>query len=245
MIASINRFFCLLAASIGFFVLPITQLHGQENLSAIVKASNTAVLSAQIDGLIEKIHVQEGQEFLANDVLLTLECSVQKNTLKKSNAHLLFVSKENESVKKLVKLNSASQMQVAQSRAELSKAKSDVAAAKHQVSLCTVLAPYDGNVIQTWVNAHENVQAKSKMIEIVDNRELATEFLAPSHMLPQLQSGIEFKLNITETSKSYPAVIDRVIPRVDAISQTVKVIGRLTSTYPELWSGMSGVAVLK
>ena len=231
--------------SASLIVLIPNNVHSQEGMSAIVKASNTAVLSAQIDGLIEQVHVQEGQSFSANDVLLTLDCSIQKTALNKSKAHLQFVSKEHATVKKLADLNSVSQLQIAQSKAELSKAKSDVDAATHQVSLCTVLAPYDGNVIQTWVNAHENVQAKSKMIEIVDNRELATEFLAPSHMLSQLQSGIEFKLNINETSKSYPAVIDRVIPRVDAISQTVKVIGRLTSTYPELWSGMSGVAVLK
>ncbi len=227
-----------------FFLLP-TCVYSQESLTAIVKASNTAVLSAQIDGLIENVHVQEGQSFSANDVLLTLDCSVQKTALKKSKAQLSFVSKEHETVKQLAELNSASQLQIAQSKAELSKARSDVDAAAHQVSLCTVIAPYDGNVIQTWVNAHENVQAKSKMLEIVDNRELATEFLAPSYMLSRLQSGVTFDLNITETNKSYPAVIDRIIPRVDAVSQTVKVIGRLTSTYPELWSGMSGVAVLK
>lgn len=231
--------------SFSLLLLPAVKIHSQENLSAIVKASNSAVLSAQIDGLIEQVHVEEGQSFQENDVLLTLDCSIQQTALKKSKAQLLFVSKENETVQKLAKLNSASQLQIAQSKAELSKARSDVDAAKHQVSLCTVLAPYDGNVIQTWVNAHENVQAKARMMEIVDNRELATEFLAPSHMLPQLMSGLEFQLNIMETNKTYPAVIDRVIPRVDAVSQTVKVIGKLTSTYPELWSGMSGVAVLK
>jgi RND family efflux transporter MFP subunit len=233
----------LLGAAI--LLLPAANSYSQENLSAIVKAANSAILSAQIDGLIEQVHVKEGHSFVKNDVLLSLECSVQQTALKKAKAQLSFVSKENETVEKLASLNSASQLQIAQSKAELSKARSDVEAAKHQVSLCTVLAPYDGNVIQTWVNAHENIQAKSKMIEIVDNRELATEFLAPSHMLPQLTSGLEFELNIMETNKSYAAVIDRVIPRVDAVSQTVKVIGRLTTSYPELWSGMSGVAVLK
>lgn len=231
--------------AITWLTVPNVYAQDAEVMSAIVKASNTAVLSAQIDGLIQNVHVKEGQPFKKDDMLLSLDCTVQKNTLQKSRAHFEFIKKENSNIKKLAKLNSASQLQIAQSGTELIKAKTDLDSARYQVTLCDVHAPYNGSVTRVWVNAHENVQAKSKVLEIVDNDVLDTEFLAPSNMLPSLQSGLEFKLNINETNKTYIAVIERVIPTVDAVSQTVKVIGKLRSAHPELWSGMSGTVILQ
>ena len=64
--------------------------------------------------------------------------------------------------------------------------------------------------------------------------------LVPSRWLSWLKAGIEFKVHIEETDKTYPARVTRLGGRVDPVSQSIKVIGQITSATPELMAGMSG-----
>ena len=48
-----------------------------------------------------------------------------------------------------------------------------------------------------------------------------------------------------ETGKDYTATIDKVVPFVDSVSQTVKVISRLQTEDKNLWAGMGGLVTLE
>ena len=48
-----------------------------------------------------------------------------------------------------------------------------------------------------------------------------------------------------QIDKSYAVQVVRLSGRVDPVSQTIKVIGEITQTAPELMAGMSGRAVIK
>lgn len=221
-------------------VSPWGHARAENDLAAIIKAPQTAVLSSQVDGLVREVKVRDGDTFKKDDELIVFDCTVQTANFGKAKAQYNYASQDYKSMKALAKLNSASEMQIAQSKTAYSSAGADLTTAKYQVSQCVVTAPYDGSVIQSWVNTYENVQAKSKLLEIINNNDLTAEFLAPSHMLNQLGAGRLFSVRVNETQQSYPAVIDRIVPQVDAVSQTIKVIGRLQSSHPDLWSGMSG-----
>lgn len=228
---------CVLV-SIVFSSVGVAQ--GENDLAAIIKAPQTAVLSSQVDGLVREVKVRDGDTFKKDDELIVFDCTVQTANYSKAKAQYNYASQDYKSMKALSKLNSASEMQVTQSKTSYSKAGADLKTAKYEVSQCVVTAPYDGSVIQSWVNTFENVQAKTRLLEIINNNDLTAEFLAPSHMLNQLGAGRVFSVRVNETQQSYPAVIDRIVRQVDAVSQTIKVIGKLQSSHPDLWSGMSG-----
>lgn len=230
----------VLTVLFGFTASSGVHAQGENDLAAIIKAPQTAVLSSQVDGLVREVKVRDGDTFKKDDELIVFDCTVQTANFAKAKAQYNYASQDYKSMKALAKLNSASEMQVTQSKTSYSKAGADLTTAKYEVSQCVVTAPYDGSVIQSWVNTYENVQAKSKLLEIINNNDLTAEFLAPSHMLSQLGAGRQFSVRVNETKQSYPAVIDRIVPQVDAVSQTIKVIGRLHSSHPDLWSGMSG-----
>jgi len=48
------------------------------------------------------------------------------------------------------------------------------------------------------------------------------------------------KVRIDETRKTYPARFVRIGARVDAVSQSIKVVAAIDGQYPELMAGMSG-----
>jgi membrane fusion protein, multidrug efflux system len=68
--------------------------------------------------------------------------------------------------------------------------------------------------------------------------------IAPSRWLAWLKPGMPFKVDIHETEKTYSAQVMRLSGRVDPVSQTIKVIGEITQTAPELMAGMSGRVVI-
>lgn len=213
-------------------------------LAAVIKAPNSAILSSQTAGLIEQVNVQEGDSFKAGDVLLSLNCTLQKASLAKAQAHYNYADKDYKSIKALAKLNSASEMQIALGKSEFAKAAADLRTSKYQVEQCAVKAPYDGSVVRSWVHSYENVEAKGNLFEIVNNGNLVAEFLAPSNMLTSLVPGKAITLKVNETQQTYSAVIDRIVPRIDSVSQTIKVIGTFEQSQSDLWSGMSGWAVV-
>jgi len=94
------------------------------------------------------------------------------------------------------------------------------------------------------VNRFETIEAKGKLFDIVNNAELVAEFLVPSNRLMALSKGMNVELRVIETQETYSATIDRIVPHIDSVSQTIKVIGTLNTYEPDLWSGMSGWVVL-
>ena len=217
----------------------------QLEFAAVVKSHQTAVLSSQMDGLITAVAVNVGDTFSKGDILLSIDCTLQQAALSKARAEVEYARNEYKSTKSLEKLNSSTKVQVARSAAQFAKAKAELDAADYRVSNCVVYAPFDGTVIQSWARTHESVNAKSELLEIVNNSNLIAEFLAPSNAIGSLKAGRTFQLMVGETGQGYAATIDKVVPYVDSVSQTVKVISRLESNNTDLWAGMSGLVVLE
>ena len=82
------------------------------------------------------------------------------------------------------------------------------------------------------------------LLDILDNRNLEVELIAPSRWLSWLKTGYGFQVRVEETDKVYPARITRLGGRVDPVSQSIKVIGVITGEAPELTAGMSGRAII-
>jgi len=229
---------------LAVFALPVIGVAAPLELAAVVKSRQTAVLSSQIDGLITEVKVLAGDTFSKGDILLSIDCTLQHAASAKARAQVEYARNEYKSTKALEALNSTTKVQVARSAAEFAKAKAELDAADHKATQCLVYAPFDGTVIQNWAKTFETVNAKSKLLEIVNNDNLVAEFLAPSNSINSLDAGRSFRFVVGETGKGYTATIDKVVPYVDSVSQTVKVISKLESGDSGLWAGMSGLVIL-
>lgn len=235
-------------------MLGAQQLHAADSLSqdntrqnrvaALVKTEQVATLASQIDGLISQINVKAGDSFVTGDVLLRLDCTLQLATVNKAKAQVEYARNEYRSQKGLQKLNSSTKAQVARSAAEFAKANADLEMASYQSRQCDVVAPFDGTVVQSWVMPFETVNAKTDLLRIVNNDDLSVEFLVPSDYLKALSTGKSFELTISETGRNYQLEINKIIPMVDSVNRTIRVISHLDNSDNELWAGMSGWAQL-
>ena len=101
-----------------------------------------------------------------------------------------------------------------------------------------------GRVGAIMVREFQHVSEGAPLLEILDDRNLEMELIVPSRWLAWLKPGLRFTVAVDETGHSYKAEIFRLSGKVDAVSQSIKVYGRLVEPAPELLPGMSGKAQL-
>lgn len=227
------------------------------------EAAQEATLSFRVSGQLESRPVDVGDTVADGTVLAQLDPTDFKNALNaargemaKAQAALEDTEADYERVLSVQKEDSGAISQKAVDRAKAAKsvAQASVDSASSAVSLArdrlgyTVLkAPFAGEIVATYVEAHETLVAKQPVVRLLD------------------QSAIEFKVDVPESLIGYARQVTSANVRFDIqpdidIPATIKEVGREASrgtrTYPvtlllqatnkfEILPGMAGKAYIQ
>jgi RND family efflux transporter MFP subunit len=216
---------------------------GQE-IRAQLTPRHYTTLSSEMAARIDRMTTRVGERFRKGDVLVAFDCALQKAQLAHAQAVLTQAEKTFVINQRLMQLKSTGQLELDIAAAEVEKAKADRLAAEAAVAKCTIIAPFDGIAVDQKAREFQYTNAGQPLLDILDDHGLEVELIAPSRWLAWLKPGMAFKVEIHETDKSYSAQVVRLSGRVDPVSQTIKVIGEIAQTAPELMAGMSGRAVI-
>lgn len=199
-------------------------------------------LSSEMAGRIDGISTKVGEHFKKGDLLVTFDCALQRA----QDAHARAVQTQAEKTyvidERLVALKSMGKLELEVAAAEVAKAKADVAASESLTSKCSIAAPFDGVTVDEKARAFQYTTPGQALLDIISDDGLDLELIAPSRWLVWMKPGYKFQVHIDETDKTYPAQVVRLGGRVDPVSQSIKVIGEITTNAPELMAGMSGRA---
>jgi RND family efflux transporter MFP subunit len=212
---------------------------------ALLVPATESILSSQVSAQITDIAVKEGQQFKKGTLLVKFECAENRAELQKARAELDAASKTHESNEKLLQHKAINRLEVDVSRANVNRARAQVNLMRARVGYCSIVAPYSGRVTKLGANRFDMVTAGQPVIEILDDSKLKMELYVSSRWLSRLSEGQQFSVQIDETGKSYPAVINGLGSRVDPVSQTIALYAEISGNHPELLAGMSGVATFE
>lgn len=198
------------------------------------------VLSSELAGKIVELPVKEGERFKSGQVLVALDCAEHKARLDRARAQEDAAGKKLEIIGRLEKLNSVSRIEMDDALAQLAMSKAETALNQVYVNRCAIVAPFAGRVAAKHVQRYQFVGEGEKLLELIDDGELELEMIVPSHWLTWLAPGQTFQVRVDEIGRSYPAEVTRLGARIDPISQSVKVFGRIAGNQDGLLAGMSG-----
>jgi multidrug resistance efflux pump len=119
-------------------------------------------------------------------------------------------------------------------------AKADASLAQAMVERCVIKAPFSGRVVERKVNRYEYVAEGTPLIEIIDDKNLEVEMILPSSSLVWLKIGHPFSLHVEELGKIFQGKIERIVSKVDPVSQSLKLYGSIDVNVEHLYPGMSG-----
>lgn len=213
------------------------------NARGVVRAVHEATLSAGMTAQVLKMPVTEGGSFKKGDLLVVFDCERAQADLRAAEAAMQVEQKTVETNEELEHFNSIGKFDLLISQSKLNKAKAEAEALRAQVKQCKVTAPFAGRVMERMAHPHESVSVSQPLLRIVDTGDLELDVIVPSKWLQWLKPGTPFSFKVDETGKASDAVVDRLLPAVDPVSKTVKIIGRFNGkSAGGAIPGMSGSA---
>lgn len=224
---------------------PTPTASGWQDIHVQVVARVAANLGAPMSGRLIEFPLRDGDRFDNGQLLARFDCGEQEGALAKAKALLREKREVLSTNSKLHSLGTSSGLEYQVAAAQVEEANADVQTVTAQVSHCMVKAPFAGRVASVTERAFQFVNLGAPLMEILDDRNLDLELIVPSRWLTWLTIGTKFTVSIDETATTYDAVVDRLAGKVDAVSQSIKLFGKLTRPSPQLLAGMSGRAMFE
>ncbi len=211
-------------------------------IRGIIKPSKKAILSSEIKAPIIKIHFGVGEKFNKGDILIEFDNSVYQSQYEAQSA----ISKSQkivyENQLELYKLDGITETELRLSELKTTELESLLEKEKFLLDQCIIKAPYDGVVIEKFVNEYELVTLDKQLIQIIASNNPELELIVPSSWVSWLKTGKEFEFVIDETQRTYSIKVLRTSGIIDAVSRTIKVICEFSEPDEFLVIGMTGTA---
>lgn len=212
----------------------------QQYVRGQLHARTFTILSAGQSGNIVSFSITDGDWVKKGRVIVRFDCRAKQAEKSVITAKLKAAKMKYEIYEKRSKLNNISQLELSQSEAEMHVMQAELEKMVAVLSSCEIKAPFSGVVIEKMVQAFQYVREGDALLQLVDNKRLEVEMVIPSIWLQKVKTKTSFTLQLDEVAITLQGKVDRIVGNIDPISQTVRVIGTISSPVKSLLPGMSG-----
>jgi len=216
----------------------------QPDIRAQVSPQRHTILSSQLAGQVTELALREGDRFKEGQVLVALDCDVHQARLDRAKAAQDAAQRKLEVAGRLDQLSSISRLEVDDAASQVAMLKAETALSSTMVDRCRIRAPFAGRVAAKHVQRWQYVAEGDQLLEILDDKDLELEMIVPSRWLTWLEPGLSFRFRIDELGRDFQAEVTRLGARIDPVSQSVKIFGRIVGAADGLLPGMSGTVTI-
>jgi RND family efflux transporter MFP subunit len=214
-------------------------------VQAVLSSGEGVLISAPIDGSLNKVHVQNGDKFKKGQTLVSYDCQAEKAKVSEIRAKLSVSNRQLEAYERLKAIDVISEVEYVSVLGQNNQDKAILSQALSRRNMCDVKAPFDGRVQDKQVENHEVVKSGRLLMKITSAEPLHVEMLVPSVWLRWLNVGANLNVYIRESDRNYEAEVIRIHGEVDPVSQSVHIVAKIEEYQEELLPGMSGRATFE
>ncbi|MGL6539261.1 efflux RND transporter periplasmic adaptor subunit [Aeromonas hydrophila] len=187
-------------------------------------ANRSVVISPEVTGRIVKIAVRSGQQVKQGDVLIALDAGKQQAELAEQSASVRDESRKLRDMRRLVARGAITTSELEGQEATVAQAQARADAAKYELSLRTLLAPFDGSVSLIDLSEGALVNSGDTLLHLDELAKLRLDLAVPERYLSLLRPGMA----VTATSSAWPdqsfrGVLETLDSRVSNDTQNIKV----------------------
>ncbi|MBF0370928.1 MAG: efflux RND transporter periplasmic adaptor subunit [Magnetococcales bacterium] len=197
-------------------------------------------LASEIPARIRTLSVKEGAHFAKGKTLVTLDCTVEKARLTRAKAVLKLAQAKADIHTRLSRYEATSELEIHEAQGEVAKAQAEQEIILAKLQKCRIHAPFSGQVVALQAREHQYVKAGDPLLDIQDGQNLEVHFLISSLWISRIRVGDPFTIHLEELDKTFAARVRGFGARIDAVSQSIKVIGTLKGKGKGVVPGMSG-----
>ncbi|MGG6897255.1 MULTISPECIES: efflux RND transporter periplasmic adaptor subunit [Rhizobium] len=214
-----------------------TTLQSVGSFNAVEGAS----LSAQVQGIVQKIGFQDGQDVKSGDLIVQLLADQQMATLQQYQASAANAQIAFERDSKLIKANTIAQSQVDTNLANLKAAQAQVAAQQALVDQYSIRAPFDGHLGIKLVSLGQYLAPGTAVVTLQSLDPIQFDFSMPQQALSQLKVGQSVSATVDAYgSEAFDGKITAISPLVDTLSRNLTIRATFANADRKLLPGMFG-----
>jgi len=216
------------------------QQQQQETYPVIFEATQRAVLSAEIAGVLTHLKFDVGNHVKKGRLVAKVSEGELGLRKKRSEYSLKHLSVKLKNLEKLIQRGLATEEEVAQAQMEKDVAYTDIQIFKRQISKSRILAPFSCVVVRRHVQRYEWVTGGQPVVEVVNPGKLRAVANIPSHLAVKLKKDQTHTLDVHDLNISVKGTVEAVVPEVDELSNTAQVIWKVDKGEHPMLAGMKG-----
>jgi membrane fusion protein (multidrug efflux system) len=213
----------------------------QPRISAVgtLTAREGIDVSNEVEGIVEKIHIQSGQTVKKGDLLVSLNDDVEQADLvsfkaQEDLARSLFKRNENMWKKKTI-----SETDFDNARSNLLVAQANVIQTKARIAKKSIRSPFDGVLGIRHVSTGQYVSPGTMLISLQDYSLLYADFAVPEKYFPDIATGLKVNFRISAyADKTFVGEVQAIEARVNDATRNISVRAQLTNEESLLRPGM-------
>lgn len=166
------------------------------------EAVDYAMISPEMGGQIQSIHVEEGSHVNKNQLLVTLNTEPISNQINQVESNLEMAKKTFEKQKRLWEQNIGSEMQYLQAKTNLESLQSQLKSLKAQQRMSQIYAPFDGYVDKVFLKEGELASPGMPVLEFVNLDRLSITANISEEYIGRIHEGQTVEI----TYESFPDI---------------------------------------
>ena len=190
-----------------------------------LRANESVTLVPEVSRRLVKIHVKEGSEVAAGDMLFKLDDSDLVAELGEIEARMKLATINKARVDKLLPSKAISQQEfdISTSAMALLEAQRNTQAV--QISKTEIHAPFAGRVGVRQVSEGAFVSPTTPLINLQDVSQIKVDFPLPERYADDVRSGQKFSFTVAGNGHIFEGVVTVLEPAVDAATRSLLVRG--------------------
>jgi membrane fusion protein (multidrug efflux system) len=192
--------------------------------STNLEAENEVQVISEAARKIRSLLVEEGDDVRQNQVLIRLQDEEQRNEIARVESQLANARREYERRTNLYGQQLISEQDYNQATYDLEQFEIALKDAQRQLSYTEVRAPISGTITQRMINIGDQISVNQHLFDIVDFDSIVARIYVPEKELYRIRPGQSARIFADAASgEERFGSIDRIAPRVDPRSGTIKV----------------------
>ena len=163
-------------------------------------ANRSVIISPEVTGRIVKIAVQSGQSVAKGETLIALDAGKQQAELAEQSASLRDENRKLSDMRKLVARGAVTQSELEGQEATVAQVQARLDAARYELSLRTLQAPFAGTVSLIDLSEGALVGSGDILLHLDELDKLRLDLAVPERYLSLLRPGMA----VTATSTAWP-----------------------------------------
>jgi len=193
-------------------------------LSSNLETETMADVYARMQGIVEKIYVEEGQNVTKGQTMVSLEAREYELAEKKANINYQQQLGIYKRLEAMFQESLLSKEEFENAKYTLQAAEVQWKEAKLSLDYMRIKAPISGRVGDRTVKLGQRIQPTDKIFSVVDNAQVIAVVYVPEKNLDDLKIGQEARIfSDYLEGKTFKSWIKRISPVVDPASGTFKV----------------------